>query len=320
MTSKAGWSLVLALIAMLVSSVAMADARDHFRRGQAAYQQGNYDLAITEWLSGYELEQRPEFQYNLAQAYERLGRLQDAANALQRFVESADPDDSSYSDATARLASLQQRLALTGVRVLGGQDGASIFVDGRDWGRLPRPDKISVSPGSHQIVVRLAGFKDFQTNVVIPAGQVIDIEIVMEPGVGTTSAPDGVIATPDPVRVGVGPAPVPVPVPQAAPSRGTSPWLYVGIGTAAVAVFSWGAFLERAATVRECEEDKNFCSEVASVRSQRTLWGVSGAVFTVAAIGSFVLFATDRRSNDSIATSSASCTPGLLAASCTVTF
>lgn len=323
MKSRACWGLIFALafasIATLMSSVALADARDHFRRGQAAYQQGNYDLAISEWLSGYELEQRPEFQYNLAQAYERLGRLQDAVNSLQRFVESADPDDASYSDATARLASLQQRLALTGVRVLGGQDGAAIFVDGRDWGRLPRPDKISVAPGSHQIVVKLAGYKDFVSNVVIPAGQVIDIEITMEAGVGSDGAP-GTPATPiatNAVTLAPNAQPMNTLPADTASSGGTSPWLYVGISAGAVTVLSFIGFLERAGKLKECEQSDNYCSELAAVRGQRTLWGVVTGLGLVVTAGSFVLFATDRNSRES---ASASCTPGLMGGSCTVKF
>lgn len=321
-------SLVGMLLTSMMSSVAFADARDHFRRGQAAYQQGNYDLAISEWLSGYQIEQRAEFQYNLAQAYERLGRLQDAVNSLQAFVGSADPDDSSYSDATARLASLQQRLALTGVRVLGGQDGAAIFVDGRDWGRLPRPDKISVSPGSHQIIIRLAGYRDFVSNIVIPAGQVIDLEVAMEPGASVDAAAPVTPVTPGPTPVTPGPVLVTTPgtqplgtLPADTASSGTSPWLYVGIGTGAVTLISLLAFMDRASEVTKCEdaEPARTCLQLDAVRGQKTLWGASTLIFGLATIGSFVLYAMDKGPSES-ATTMASCTPGLTGASCTVNF
>ena len=314
MKSNACLGLVVTLITALIGSVALADARDHFKRGQAAYQQGNYDLAITEWRSGYELEQRPEFQYNLAQAYERLGRLQEAVDSLQKFVESADPDDASYSDATARLASLQQRLALTGVRVLGGQDGAAIFVDGRDWGRLPRPDKISVAPGTHQIVIKLQGFKDFASNVVIPAGQVIDLEITMEAG---TSSLDGGASIPGPVLVTGTPGATATPPPPAEMSHGPSPWLFVGIGAGAFTVGSLVGFLQRSAKVSECEQSGNFCHELDAVKSQRTLWGALFGVGVVATAGSFILFALDGGPSES---ATAACAPGILSGSCVVKF
>ena len=123
-----------------------ADARELFRRGEAAYSVGNYDLAIREWGAAYALDPRPRIQFNLAQAYERLGRLEEASDSLKKFLDSGDPDDPMYSDANARLAALQQRLSLTGVIVKGGPDGGKIFVDDREWGRTPRPDKIPLSP------------------------------------------------------------------------------------------------------------------------------------------------------------------------------
>lgn len=316
------WALVLALTAIgvitLTRSVAMADARDHFRRGQAAYQQGNYDLAINEWLSGYQLEQRAEFQYNLAQAYERLGRLQDAVASLQAFVGSADPDDSSYSDATARLASLQQRLALTGVRVLGGPDGAAIFVDGRDWGRLPRPDKISVSPGSHQIIIRLAGHQDFTSNIVIPAGSVIDLEVAMQPGGDATAPVTPTPTTPGPVLVSAAPGAQPLnTLPSDNASSGGFPWLYVGIGAGGATLVSIIGVVNRAAQVKECEESANFCPDLDGVKAQQTLWGASTFVFGLATIGSFIMVAVSKPSSE---TAAASCVPGLTGASCTVNF
>ncbi len=337
MSSSIRWAWRLALISVLfTSSIAFADAREHFRRGQAAYQQGNYDLAISEWLAGYQLEQRPEFQYNLAQAYERLGRLQDAVVSLQSFVGTADPDDSSYSDATARLASLQQRLALTGVRALGGIEGAAIYVDGRDWGRLPRPDKIAITPGSHQIVVRLAGYKDFVSNVVVPAGQVIDIEVVMEPGVGTAApvqvapaaAPGTTVDQPQlqppaqqasvpPAQAGALP---PMPAQPTASGR-SSLWLIVGISTGMVAVGSLIGYADRSGKAKECSETANFCHELDAVEAEETLWGVSTLLFGAASITSFVLYALSKgESQDATLTTSASCAPGLLSGQCTVTF
>src|SRR5690606_4206894 len=68
-------------------------AREHFARGQTAYNQGDYEAAIREWNSAYELDARPRIQFNLAQAYERLGRLTEALTALDNYIEAADPND-----------------------------------------------------------------------------------------------------------------------------------------------------------------------------------------------------------------------------------
>ena len=161
------------------------DARTLFQRGQAAYAQGAYDDAIEMWTRAFELDPRPLLQYNLSQAYERLGRLEDAVSALDVYLQRADPTDEHMADARARQSSLRERIARTSVRITGGPEGATILVDGEDRGRTPRPDPIQVSPGSHRIVVRLAGRADFNSTVVVPAGQSVDVPVE----IGAETAP-----------------------------------------------------------------------------------------------------------------------------------
>jgi hypothetical protein len=159
-----------------------ADARELFRRGEAAYSAGNYDLAIREWTTAYGIDPRPRIQFNLSQAYERLGQLDKAMEALKSFLDAGDPDDPMYSDANARLSALNQRLALTGVMVQGGAEGGQILVDDKDWGRTPRPDRINVTPGSHTLVVRWSGRPEFRTSIVVPAGQVVEVTLPADDG------------------------------------------------------------------------------------------------------------------------------------------
>lgn len=156
------------------------DARTHFMRGQTAYQQGDYELAIREWSAAYKLDPRPLLQYNLSQAHERLGKLKDAAAALDKYLASADPDDPHQPDARARKASIQERLRRTGIQITGGPEGAEIFVDDQPWGRAPRPDLIQAEPGSHRVVLKLQGYKDFNSLVVVPEGQPVEVPVQME--------------------------------------------------------------------------------------------------------------------------------------------
>jgi hypothetical protein len=164
-----------------------ADARELFRRGEAAYSAGNYELAIREWNNAYAVDPRPRIQFNLSQAYERMGQLEAAMAALKKFLDSGDPDDPMYSDANARLSALNQRLAQTGVVVVGGHEGGTILVDDKEWGRTPRPDKISVAPGSHVLVVTWTGRPEFRTNVQVPAGQVVEVSLPADAGAPTTT-------------------------------------------------------------------------------------------------------------------------------------
>lgn len=158
-------------------------AREKFLKGQQAYQQGDYDMAISQWKAAYDLDPRPLILYNLSQAYERNGKLAEAVDALQKYLHNAEPDDPNTELARARLASLQQRLNKTGIVITGAPAGADILVDGKSWGATPRPDPIPLKPGSHTVLLQRKGYQDFRATVGVPAGQRVTVQVQMRPGV-----------------------------------------------------------------------------------------------------------------------------------------
>jgi hypothetical protein len=173
-------SLALAPVAHAQEAAAEGDdARTLFQRGEVAYAQGDYDSAIELWTRAYALDARPLLQWNLSQAYERLGRVIEAAAALEAYLANADPSDVHQADARARLGALRERIASTGIILRGGPEGASVTVDGEDRGRLPRPDPIQVTPGSHEVVVSAPGHDTFRAAVAVPAGDRVELAVEM---------------------------------------------------------------------------------------------------------------------------------------------
>src|SRR5699024_10601017 len=84
-----------------------------------AFRRGRYKAAIEAWEDAYALDPRSELQYNLAQAYGRLGRAQKELEALEIFVAELDSQSPMYSVLSARIASLRQRIAETGSSSMG---------------------------------------------------------------------------------------------------------------------------------------------------------------------------------------------------------
>src|SRR5688572_3378664 len=111
--SLACFALLIALAP--AAALAQDDARAHFQRGQSAYETGDYETAVNEWRRAYELDARPALQYNLAQAYERLGRYDEAVRSYEIYISAAPADDQRAQNARARVAQLQQRVSNTSV-------------------------------------------------------------------------------------------------------------------------------------------------------------------------------------------------------------
>lgn len=90
--------------------VAVESARSHFSRGSALYDAGNYAEAVAEFEAARAAEALPAIDYDIALAYEHLGRLEEAIDFYLRFLAGA-PHDADAPDVRARIAVLRQRLA-----------------------------------------------------------------------------------------------------------------------------------------------------------------------------------------------------------------
>lgn len=167
------------VMALAAAPASAQDARELFLEGRSAYDAGDYDAAVAAWTQAYELDARPLLQFNLAQAYERLGRLSEAVTAYRLFLDGTEPDAADVPMARARIAQLEQRLGNTAIVLVGGPEGAAIFIDGQDRGRLPRPDPIRVEPGSHRVEIRATGYATFSSTVAVSAGQQAEVAVEM---------------------------------------------------------------------------------------------------------------------------------------------
>jgi hypothetical protein len=282
-------------------AIGSPDAKEAFRRGEAAYSAGNYEVAIREWKSAYATDPRPRIQFNLSQAYERMGQLENAIQALETFLNSGDPDDPTYSDANARLVALRQRLDSTGVIVKGGAEGGLILVDDKDWGRTPRPDKISVAPGGHVIVVRWPDGSEFRTSVVVPAGQSVEVNVPAEGG-----------GRPAP---GMSPGPA-AGAPPAKDRRVL--WYSLGGGTAAVGVglAIYGAL--RLSEISDCGGDTYCNPDQEDSAHTQGIAGLAVGVPLVLAGGALFLVGALTHKSDKMANTQ--CGIGLASAACRFRF
>lgn len=91
-------------------------ARSHFDAGSSYYSEGDYESALREFERAYALSPRPDFYFNYALVYERMGDLDNAVLYLRRYLEETP------AERVADRPTLEQRLANFEARLRQQQD------------------------------------------------------------------------------------------------------------------------------------------------------------------------------------------------------
>ncbi len=81
-------------------------ARKHFDRGSELYSELKYEQAIVEFQAANEAKPHPDFDYNIARCFDRLGDWPHALDYYRRYLAVSPKSD----DVRARVAELQTRL------------------------------------------------------------------------------------------------------------------------------------------------------------------------------------------------------------------
>jgi hypothetical protein len=249
------------------------DARQLFAEGDQAYRVGNYEEAVRFWQSAYAADPRPRIQYNLAQAYERLGRLEEAVTALDSYLRDTPSDDPLYGEANARLSALRNRIALTGVRIVGGTPGGQIFVNEQAWGATPRPDRIPLPPGNHRITIVDPDGMRHQIMVAVPVGQVVDVAVPA----GSSPIALSDLGASQPTRS------------ASQQSVGGHVLAWVGVGTAAAGLGVLAYGIERHTKLSGCSDAGFTCLAASPVERQRTAGMVVGGALVAAGAALIVI-------------------------------
>lgn len=90
---------------------ALQQAKDHYDRGMAHYELGEFAAAVTEFKAAYALSQAPGLLFNLAQA-SRLGKDYQQALHFYRTYLRVRPDAANRDDVERRIAELEPMVEL----------------------------------------------------------------------------------------------------------------------------------------------------------------------------------------------------------------
>lgn len=86
-------------------------ARLHFASGASYFDAGNYERALEEFQTAFDLSQRADLLYNIYLSHERLGNLDEAIANLERYLADVEMDAERRAVLEQRLANLRARAA-----------------------------------------------------------------------------------------------------------------------------------------------------------------------------------------------------------------
>lgn len=154
------------------------EAEVAFEIGVQHVQRGEYLLALSYLLESNRLAPNKNVLYNIAGAYEALGRNEQAYQYYTEYLE-LEQDPQRRQDGQRGLARLAGRVAL--VRITSDPPGARIYVDRRDLGaRGVTPRTVALQPGTHTIIVEQNGYVSVEQAVAATRGELGNTTFTLE--------------------------------------------------------------------------------------------------------------------------------------------
>ena len=250
-------------------------ARVAYARGQAAFAAGDYVQALLAFQEAFESVPKPIVLLSVAESAAKLGKLDVAIAALDRYLalRPDSPDRAQVADKRAALAASPAHLHVTSTPA-----GARIFVDDVDTGKKT-PTELQISPGAHELRLELAGYEAEPVALQAgPGARLEQAQVLRAP-----PPPPPAAAVPPPVAI----APAAVPLAEV-PT--TALWVTGSIGAAGLIA---GTVLGFLALKEHSDYDSN-PSEAAADRGERLALfaDVGFGVGAMAAVTAAVLYFT----------------------------
>ncbi|MGF1509194.1 MAG: PEGA domain-containing protein [Myxococcota bacterium] len=146
--------------------------------GRTAFQRGDYEAAINEFLAALEYKpEEPAPFYNIAKSYEALARYEEAIANYEQYLQLAPnaPDRENVEEIIARLQkSIRERFQP--LAVSSEPAGADIFLDDKSVVVGQTNFELKVTPGPHTLYLVLNGYETVEKEFVMPDDKPLTLE------------------------------------------------------------------------------------------------------------------------------------------------
>jgi hypothetical protein len=152
----------------------LAKARALDGEGVKAFQEGRYNDAIRFFEEAHRLGGPPFELWNIAKCHLRLDQPEQAAEMLERYLDTKDlpPDD--RREASEQLEELRRRPST--LTVSSSPTGATVIIDGKTLDAGRTPVSTTVPPGPHTVTVQLEDRAPYTRQVEARYGRAVIVD------------------------------------------------------------------------------------------------------------------------------------------------
>jgi tetratricopeptide (TPR) repeat protein len=303
-------------------------ARELYRSGAAAYDDGRYKDAIDAFLEANRVAPSAALSFDVARAYDKLRDPTRALEWYRDYLRRA-PKSKDRGRVQRLVEALQNRLASKGVQqvtVLSTPPGATVTLDGQPVGVTPWTGESK--PGAHHLVLTRRGSTDAESDFVLAIAEARDVVVQLEPE--PTPPPPVPLLAPAPVSP-LPPATEPRSISSTSSGGTTAPqassgspfttvgWIGVGVGAAALGAAAGFEVARRnsEADAKTAKQQVQFANDYDEMKSRQTVARVLvGAGAGVALVGGvFLVLGATSHSAERSPAFAFGCLPGACSAS-----
>ncbi|MBU1238838.1 PEGA domain-containing protein [Myxococcota bacterium] len=243
-------------------------AKEFYDKAEKAYDKSEFSKALKLYEKAFDLSQKYEMYFNIAQCHRYLKNYDKAVFFYKRFLAKF-PSSVYKEEVVKQIAAMEKALdeqkakekVMGRISVITNPEGAEILVDtfsGKPEG--VSPVVLYVTPGTHLLVIKKEGSKTQTTKVTVDKGEMKFLELTL---VSTSTA---VVPKKDPVVIPekdpkkdptlITPKKDPVTAPVATPFY-KKWWFYTGVGATVLGLGAMGYFGKTALDKQSEYDDKN---------------------------------------------------------------
>ncbi len=154
------------------------------RAARKHYDGGEYHKAISGYKGAYAIVKRASLLFNIADCYERLGKLDQAVRYYRRYLKVCTPEK--RAQVHKLIAAIQRRPAT--LMVVTRPKGAKVWVNEKlqTW---PTPMTISVPPGKVRLRISLPGYRVHRQEALARPGAPLNLVVTLEKQSQSTTPP-----------------------------------------------------------------------------------------------------------------------------------